>query len=66
MSIAVASGDASFKASLASNRAELDVDLKNLDEADGRLGGALKTSDKWAALRVACRNLLNATQSLGE
>nr|WP_305955917.1 methyl-accepting chemotaxis protein [Pseudomonas sp. 2FE] len=58
------SGDSSFKDRVAGKSAEIENDLKRMDEVDQRLGSALRTSQQWAALNAACRDLLNQTTNL--
>ncbi len=46
------SGDASFKPKLESKEAEIDADLKAIDEVEGHHGQALTTKENWNTLRA--------------
>ena len=58
------SGDASFKASLDKTRADVETDVKKVDDVDQQLDKALRTTEKWTILRNAIRDLLDQTKSL--
>jgi methyl-accepting chemotaxis protein len=58
------SGDPNAKGSLATTRAQVESDITTLDEIDRRLDGALHTTAKWTAVRLAIRDLLDKTQNL--
>jgi methyl-accepting chemotaxis protein len=58
------SGDASFKEKLAAKAADIEKDIKVLNETDQRLDAALRTSKHWPPLRAACENLLRETPGL--
>jgi methyl-accepting chemotaxis protein len=58
------SGDASFKDSIASKRADIENGLRKMDEVDQRLNSALHMGQKWTSLSATCRDLLNRTSSL--
>ena len=58
------SGDASSKAPLDSTRADVENDIKKVDEVDQRLDSALHTTEKWTALRDAIRDLLDKASGL--
>ena len=47
-----------------STRADVENDIKKVDEVDQRLDSALHTTEKWTALRDAIRDLLDKTKSL--
>ena len=64
MAAAWLSGDTSFKERLDSKTADIENDIKNVDEVDRRLNGALHTATKWAALNAAIRELLAIESSL--
>jgi hypothetical protein len=57
------SGDAAFKTKLPGKRADVENDLKMADGVDRRLASALDTGKIWSALSVACRDLLDKTES---
>ena len=57
-------GDASFKDRLAGKTADVENDIKKVDEANQRLDSALHTSKKWTALSAAYRDILSKTPSL--
>ena len=58
------SGEASFKDRLAGKTADVENDIKKVDEANQRLDSALHTRTKWTALSAACRDILSKTPSL--
>ncbi len=58
------SGDAAYRARLDGVRADVETDLKRLDEVDARLGSALHTTPRWTAMRAACAELLTKTPTL--
>jgi len=64
MASAWLSGDTTFKERLASKGADIENDIKKVDEVDQRLDSALHTSKKWTALSAACRDLLHKSPSL--
>jgi methyl-accepting chemotaxis protein len=64
MASAWLSGETSFKDSLARKTADIENDIKKVNEASERLDGALHTSKKWTALSAACRDLLGKTPNL--
>jgi methyl-accepting chemotaxis protein WspA len=64
MAAAVLAGDASFKDGLASKRSDVRNAIKNVDEIDRRLAGALRLGGKWAALSAAADNLLEKSGTL--
>jgi methyl-accepting chemotaxis protein len=64
MASAWLNGDASFKDNLARKTADIENDIKRVDEANQRLDGTLRTGKKWLALSSACRELLGKTPSL--
>ena len=57
-------GDASFKDRLAGKTADVENDIKKVDEANQRLDSALHISKKWTALSAACHDILSKTPSL--
>jgi methyl-accepting chemotaxis protein len=59
MSNAWLSGDASFKDKLVQKRADIEKDIKAVDEVNQRLDGVEHTGKKWSVLRDGCLNLLN-------
>jgi methyl-accepting chemotaxis protein WspA len=63
MAAALLNGASSFTTPLAGKRAEIESDIKAMDEVDERLGVALGTTGAWTAWRSACRELLD--KSLG-
>src|SRR5919106_4590574 len=64
MASAWLSGKISFKDSLARKTADIENDIKKVNEANERLDGALHTSKKWTALSADCRDLLGKTLNL--
>ena len=58
------SGDAAFKERLASKGADVQNDIKKVDEAAQRLDGALRLGKKWAALSAATGDLLGKNRTL--
>ena len=54
----------SFKEPLAAKTAEIENDLQQLDEVNRRLDGVLHTSQQWAAVQAASRDLLDRTPRL--
>jgi methyl-accepting chemotaxis protein len=56
---AVLHGDKNFAARLQSQNEQLEANLKEMDETDARLGGALKTQQQWAKARASCRALID-------
>ena len=64
MAFALSSGDGSFKERLARKGADIDNDIKNVEDVDRRLDATLHTTKKWTAVSVACRALLNADVNL--
>jgi methyl-accepting chemotaxis protein len=51
-------GDASFKERLGAKGADIENDIRRVDEVDRRLNGALHVGKKWTALSAASRDLL--------
>ncbi len=62
MSSAWLSGDASFKERLDGKSADIESDIKKVDEADQRLNTLLHIGTRWAALSAASRDLLAKTR----
>ena len=56
MSAAV--GEAAAQAGLAAKAADIENDIKTVDQVDQRLDGVLHTTKQWSALAAACRELL--------
>ncbi len=44
-------GDTSFKELLLEKQTEIEQDIRNVDRLDQRLGGRLKTTDKWNSIK---------------
>jgi methyl-accepting chemotaxis protein WspA len=59
MTAASLSGDASLASALDAKHVEIENDLKSIDAVDHQLGGALRTTDEWTALRAAASALLD-------
>lgn len=57
-------GDTSFKDSLTGKTADIENDIKRVNEAHQRLDSALLIGKKWTALSTACRDVLSKTLSL--
>jgi methyl-accepting chemotaxis protein WspA len=57
-------GDAAFKEPLLARRADIERDLKALDDTDARLGGALRVPGRARTLKEAVTALLDQVQSL--
>jgi len=57
------SGDTPARASLDSTRADVETGIKTVDEVDQRLGGELRTTAGWSALRKGIRELLDMPRS---
>jgi len=64
MASAWLSGDASFKERLNSKGADIENDIKNVDEVDGRLNKVLRVGTKWTVLSAATRDLLAKSRVL--
>ena len=64
MASAVLGGDASFQERLANKGADIEIDIKKVDEVDQRLDGALHVGKKWAALSASSRDLLTKSRDL--
>lgn len=64
LSVALLSGDGTTRERLVAAGTDVEQDLKTIDDADRRVGGALRTTRRWTALNAACRDLLNARASL--
>ena len=64
MASAWLSGDASFKERLDRTRADVETDIKRVDEIDQRLNTLLRVGPKWAALNASSRDLLAKSQGL--
>ena len=60
MTSALLSGDTAFEGRVDSKRADVENDIRTIDEVNGRLDGALHVGAKWAALSAACRDLMTA------
>jgi methyl-accepting chemotaxis protein WspA len=54
-------GDHTLKDTLASTSAEIEKSIAALDDLDRRLNGTLKTTERWAASRAACLEILRQT-----
>jgi methyl-accepting chemotaxis protein len=57
-------GEASFEERLTRKRADVENDVKAVDEVNGRLQDTLQTGDRWTAVRTATLDLLKASPSL--
>ena len=57
-------GASSFAEGLAKKRADIENDIKAIDEADRRLGGVLNATARWPAVRKASLDLLAAASTL--
>ena len=64
MASAWLSGDASFKERLNSKGADIENDIKKVDEVDGRLNKVLRVGTKWTVLSAATRDLLAKSRVL--
>ena len=64
MSAAWTSGDASFTERLDSKTADIETDIKNVDEVDRRLNGILRIGTEWTALNASIRELLAISRGL--
>jgi methyl-accepting chemotaxis protein len=60
----VLSGDAGYRARLDGVRADVEKDLKAIDELDRRLGGVLRTTARWKTIRTAATDLLSKATGL--
>ena len=58
------SGDPSFKDSLVAKAADIENDIRRVNEVNERLKSSLRVSDKWMSLSAASRDLLSKTSSL--
>ena len=61
---AVLLGDATLKTALTATAAEIESDIKRVDDVDKRLGEPLRTTKQWAAVRAASRDVVGRTLSL--
>jgi methyl-accepting chemotaxis protein len=64
LAVTFLSGDSSFRERVALKDAEIENDIKKLDDADQRLDPLLHTTKKWAALRGEVRDLLSRSLTL--
>jgi methyl-accepting chemotaxis protein len=59
LAASVLSGDSSSKSRLDGKRIDIENDIKVVNEVDERLGGTLRTTQQWTALRDATHALLD-------
>jgi len=60
----VLNGEGGYRGRLDGLRVDVEKDLAAIDELDRRLGGVLRTTARWKAMRTACTDLLSKSAGL--